>query len=214
MRYSIFRVVSDELQVQKKSKERDCLQQCLKCTVCTWRFRLGFYSLYYYLQGRELGIFVALLSIFIPLVLYGFSGSSQSLPSQVTNPRCACAVKVTVVGLSVCVCLIPALQATRWPMSIANGFRTTWPWQYRGNIPETTAFERYAVKTSWPRSNPSICVIALRSAPTVCTLACSSAFAFQKVNIWVDKHSVFGPLSFNIFSWMHVYSPRSERFRL
>ena len=46
------------------------------------------------------------------------------------NPRRACAARVTVVGLSVClsVCvstLILALQATRRPISDTSGFRTT-----------------------------------------------------------------------------------------
>ena len=50
----------------------------------------------------------------------------------VINPRRACAARVTVLGLSVClsVCLstlILALQATRRPMSYTNGFRSTGP---------------------------------------------------------------------------------------
>ena len=46
---------------------------------------------------------------------------------RIFNPRRTCTARVTVVGLSVCVCvstLFPALQATRWPMSDTNGFRT------------------------------------------------------------------------------------------
>ena len=48
----------------------------------------------------------------------------------IVNPRRACAARVTVLGLSMClsVCLstlILALQATRRPMSYTNGFRST-----------------------------------------------------------------------------------------
>ena len=46
--------------------------------------------------------------------------------SPLVNSRRACAAKVTVVGLSVCVStLILALQATKRPISDTSGFRTT-----------------------------------------------------------------------------------------
>ena len=55
---------------------------------------------------------------------------SVLLMTRMINPRRACAARVTVLGLSVClsVCLstlILALQATRLPMSYRNGFRST-----------------------------------------------------------------------------------------
>ena len=54
---------------------------------------------------------------------------------------------------SVSVCLsaanaVLALQAMRQPMSDTNVFRTMRTWKNGCNFPETTAFERYAVKTS------------------------------------------------------------------
>ena len=71
------------------------------------------------------------------------------------NPWHACAARVTVLGVCVCVrlsvCLsaaILALQATRQPMSDTNVFITTRTWKIKADFPETTEFERYAVKTS------------------------------------------------------------------
>ena len=50
-------------------------------------------------------------------------------------PRRACAARVTVVGLSVCVCtLILALQATRRPISGTSGFKTTRVWKIKGRF--------------------------------------------------------------------------------
>ena len=59
----------------------------------------------------------------------------------IINPRRACAARVTVVGL--CVCLsatILALQATRRLMSDTNSFSGTWA-RKNGDFAETTAFE-------------------------------------------------------------------------
>ena len=61
--------------------------------------------------------------------------------------------RVTVLGLCVClsVCLsttILALQATRRLMSDTNSFSATRARKYCGDFAETTAFERYGVKTS------------------------------------------------------------------
>ena len=69
----------------------------------------------------------------------------------IVNPRRACAARVTIVVLCVClfvrlfVCLsasILTLQATRRLMSDTSSFSAT-----RAGA-ETTAFERYGVKTS------------------------------------------------------------------
>ena len=50
----------------------------------------------------------------------------------IINPRRACAARVTVVGLSLCVCLAP--QAARRPISDASGFRTTRAWKIKGRF--------------------------------------------------------------------------------
>ena len=56
-------------------------------------------------------------------------GLSDLLESnRIINPRPACTARVTVVGLSVSLCvpmLFRAVQATRRPISDTNGFRTT-----------------------------------------------------------------------------------------
>ena len=68
----------------------------------------------------------------------------------VINPRRACTARVTELDLCVClsVCLsstILALQATRRLISDTNRFSATR--KLRGDFAETTAFERYGVKT-------------------------------------------------------------------
>ena len=54
----------------------------------------------------------------------------EVIGTNTVNPRRACAARVTVVGLCVCVCLsVPAnlqSQATRQPNSDANGLSATW----------------------------------------------------------------------------------------
>ena len=52
-----------------------------------------------------------------------------------------------VISWSLCTSmLILAMQAMRWPIPTALELRE--PAKYRGDIPDTTACERYAVKTS------------------------------------------------------------------
>ena len=65
----------------------------------------------------------------------------------IINPRRACAARVTVVVLCVCLSVrlsttILGLQATRWLMSDTNIFSATRADSWM------TAFERYGVKTS------------------------------------------------------------------
>ena len=69
------------------------------------------------------------------------------------NPRRACAARVTVVILCVClfVCqstTILALQATRRLMSNTKSFSAARATKIFGDFAETTVFERYGVKTS------------------------------------------------------------------
>ena len=65
----------------------------------------------------------------------------------VINPRRACAARVTVVVLCVCVSTtILGLQATRRLMSDTNSFSATRARKKCGDFAETTAFERYGVK--------------------------------------------------------------------
>ena len=60
-----------------------------------------------------------------PLSVCRLSSVSAIYPILI-NPRRACAARVTVLGLSVCLStLILGLQATRRPMSYTNGFRST-----------------------------------------------------------------------------------------
>ena len=60
-----------------------------------------------------------------------------------------CAARVTVVVLCVCVSTtILGLQATRRLMSDTNSFSATRARKKCGDFAETTAFERYGVKTS------------------------------------------------------------------
>ena len=66
--------------------------------------------------------------------------STHTHPTQANNAR------VTVLGLSVC--LSPAnlaVQGTGWPMTATNHFRVVRSLIF---FPETTAFEKYGVKTS------------------------------------------------------------------
>ena len=78
-----------------------------------------------------------------------YSPICEAVALQVVNPRRACAAGVTVGVL--CVCLsatILALQATRQLMSDTNSFSATRARKKRGNFSDTTAFERYGMKTS------------------------------------------------------------------
>ena len=77
--------------------------------------------------------------------------------NEIINPRRACATRVTVAVLCVClfvcvfVCLsatILALQATRRLMSDTYSFSATRARKKCGDFAETTAFEKYGVKTS------------------------------------------------------------------
>ena len=74
--------------------------------------------------------------------------------SRLINPRRARAAGVTVVGLSVWRSVCPHLfwnyiQATRRPISDTSGFKAIYAsLENKGNFPETTVFQRYAVKTS------------------------------------------------------------------
>ena len=65
------------------------------------------------------------------------------------NPRRACAARVTVVGLSVCVCVCRRLF---WHYRLQGGLlaipTASEPENLLGDFPETTTFERYALKTS------------------------------------------------------------------
>ena len=66
------------------------------------------------------------------------------------KPRRACAARVV---LSFCRSVflsarVLALHATRRPMSGTNGLWTARRWIYCGDLLETTAFQRYGVKTS------------------------------------------------------------------
>ena len=70
----------------------------------------------------------------------------------IINPRCACAARVTVVGLSVCLSVCRRLF---WHYRLLGGLlaipassELCEPENQKGDFPETTAFERYAVKTS------------------------------------------------------------------
>ena len=87
------------------------------------------------------------------------SPSIIMLICDIINPRRACAARVTVVVLCVClsVCLsdysrttttLLALRATRRLMSDTNRFSATRAGKNKGDFAETTAFERYGVKTS------------------------------------------------------------------
>ena len=67
----------------------------------------------------------------------------------VINPRRACAARVTVVVQGVCLSpTILALHTTRRLMSDTNSFSATREEKECGDFAETTAFERYGVKTS------------------------------------------------------------------
>ena len=68
-----------------------------------------------------------------------------------SNPRRTCAAWVTVVGVSVCVST-GTTGNEAGPISDNNGFRTTRA-KKPGDFPETTVFERYAVKTSEKANN-------------------------------------------------------------
>ena len=75
--------------------------------------------------------------LFFPKMAIRWAATSPTeLTSHIINPQRACAAKVTVVGLSVClsVCLstrILALQATRRPISDTSGFRTMRAWNVK-----------------------------------------------------------------------------------
>ena len=64
---------------------------------------------------------------------------------QLINPRRACAARVTVVVLCVCLsCLSTAILGLQIPTSsVPQGHENE-----TGDFAETTAFERYGVKTS------------------------------------------------------------------
>ena len=85
--------------------------------------------------------------------IYMYMYCAHSKVWSIINPRRACAARATVVVLCVClfVCLsttILAPRATRRLMSDTNRFSTTRAGKKCGDFAETTAFERYGVKTS------------------------------------------------------------------
>ena len=68
--------------------------------------------------------------------------------SIIINPRRACAARVTVLGLSVCLfTTILGLQATRRLMSEPTASVLQGHDKECGDFAETTAFEGYGVKT-------------------------------------------------------------------
>ena len=75
---------------------------------------------------------------------------------DIINPRCACAARVTVVVLycvsvclSVCVCLsVYDYSRTTGYEAIPTASVLQGQEKQRGDFAETTAFERYGVKTS------------------------------------------------------------------
>ena len=72
--------------------------------------------------------------------------STFSLSPLLINPRRACAARITVVGLSVCrrVSWHYRLRDGLLAIPVASELRK--PEKYKGDYPETTAFEIYAVK--------------------------------------------------------------------
>ena len=65
---------------------------------------------------------------------------------MIINPRRACAARITVVVL--CVCLSVCLSATILALPIPTASVLQGPEKQRGEFAETTALERYGVKTS------------------------------------------------------------------
>ena len=64
----------------------------------------------------------------VELIGFRIGGGAYGRVEEVINPRRACAARVTVVGLSVClsVCVSTLILAlTRRPISDTSGFRTT-----------------------------------------------------------------------------------------
>ena len=103
------------------------------------------------------------------------------------NPRRACTARVTVVGLSVCLCVCRRLfwhyrlRGDLLAIPAASELRE--PEKENGDFPETVAFERYAVKTSekanihnptgLPRPDPlALCTVEAQEITTkgVCRL--------------------------------------------
>jgi hypothetical protein len=69
--------------------------------------------------------------------------------SRLINPRRACAAGVTVVGLCVWLSVCPHLFWNYIQATDTSGFKAIYAsLEKKGNFPETTVFQRYAVKTS------------------------------------------------------------------
>ena len=96
------------------------------------------------------------------------------------HPRRACTARVTLLGLSICVCLstlILALQATRRPISNTSGFRTTQAWKLKRRFslndcvqeicPDNKRKSQYANRTGLPQPDPlAVCTLEAQEVTT------------------------------------------------